>query len=45
LAELCPGEDDQLIDLAGDSGAVGRMVVAGEQGEEYRILSRLETLS
>lgn len=32
LVELCPGEDDQLIDLAGDSGAVGRLVVAGEPG-------------
>ncbi|KAF5839914.1 hypothetical protein DUNSADRAFT_18328 [Dunaliella salina] len=34
MAELCPGEDDQLVDLAGDSGAVGRMIVAGEQGIE-----------
>lgn len=34
MAELCPGEDDQLVDLAGDSGAVGRMIVAGEQGSE-----------
>lgn len=32
LAELCPGEDDQLIDLAGDAGAVGRMIVSGQQG-------------
>ena len=33
LLELCPGEDDQLVDLAGDSGAVGRLGVSGEPGE------------
>lgn len=32
LLELAAGDNEMVVDLAGDSGAVGRLLVTGKQG-------------